>query len=513
MMTLGLVRSGLVVVVVGLLHFAASDVVAGGLFPTALRLERAALPRAPGGRIKVDELVSRDRSRHGRLLRSSVSAVSAGGGGGGVVDFSVGGSGDPFTVGLYFTRVKLGNPAKEFYVQIDTGSDILWVTCASCTGCPTSSGLGITLESFDPSKSSTSSAISCSDKRCGLSSQTSEAVCSQNSQCGYTFQYGDGSGTSGYYVSDTLYFGSVMTDESISNSSTSVVFGCSNSQSGDLTKPDRAVDGIFGFGQNGMSVISQLSSQGVAPKVFSHCLKGTDNGGGILVLGHIVEPGITYTPLVQSQPHYNLNLLSIAVNGKTLSIDSSVFSTSSNQGTIVDSGTTLAYLADKAYDPFVNAIIAAVPQSVRSLVVKGNQCFVTASSPDDAFPSVILNFEGSASMNIKPDDYLLQQGSLDGSIIYCIGWQKNEGSGITILGDLVLKDKIFVYDLEAQRIGWASYDCSLPVNVSSSSPTGRNEFVNTGQLNTNTAPSRPNLIQLGVLAFAVNLIVTGISRL
>ena len=76
---------------------------------------------------------------------------------------------------------------------------------------------------------------------------------------------------------------------------------CSNVQSGDLKKPDRAVDGIFGFGQHGPSVISQLSSLGATPKVFSHCLKGTDNGGGILVLGEIVEPGIVYSPLVQSQ--------------------------------------------------------------------------------------------------------------------------------------------------------------------------------------------------------------------
>lgn len=46
---------------------------------------------------------------------------------------------------LYFTRVRLGNPAKEFFVQIDTGSDILWVTCAPCQGCPTSSGLDVSL--------------------------------------------------------------------------------------------------------------------------------------------------------------------------------------------------------------------------------------------------------------------------------------------------------------------------------------------------------------------------------
>lgn len=63
---------------------------------------------------------------------------------------------------------------------------------------------------------------------------------------------------------------------------------------------DRAIDGIFGFGQHDLSVISQLYSLGVSPKVFSHCLKGSDSGG-ILVLGEIVEPGIVYTPFVPSQ--------------------------------------------------------------------------------------------------------------------------------------------------------------------------------------------------------------------
>lgn len=76
---------------------------------------------------------------------------------------------------------------------------------------------------------------------------------------------------------------------------------CSTSQTGDLTKSDRAVDGIFGFGQQDLSIISQLSSRGIAPKVFSHCLKGDDSGGGILVLGEIVEPNVVYTPLVPSQ--------------------------------------------------------------------------------------------------------------------------------------------------------------------------------------------------------------------
>lgn len=47
---------------------------------------------------------------------------------------------------------------------------------------------------------------------------------------------------------------------------------------------------------------------------------------------------------------------SISVNGQLLPIDSAVFATSGNRGTIVDSGTTLAYLVGEAYDPFVSAV-------------------------------------------------------------------------------------------------------------------------------------------------------------
>lgn len=458
-------------------------------FQLTMELERGVPVRAP-----VEALRARDLVRHRRILQSTAPSTA------GVIDFPVEGSANPFTVGLYFTRVKLGNPAKEFYVQIDTGSDILWVTCNPCNGCPTSSGLNIKLESFEPQQSSSSSTISCSDQRCTAAIQTGEASCSSDSSCSYSFQYGDGSGTSGYYVSDTLYFNTITANEQTLNSSAPVVFGCSNSQSGDLTKSDRAVDGIFGFGQHALSVISQLSSAGVAPKVFSHCLKGSDNGGGILVLGEIVEPGIVYTPLVQSQPHYNLNLESISVNGKPLSIDSSVFATSNTQGTIVDSGTTLAYLADQAYDTFVNAIIASASSTlVKSVVAKGNQCFVTSSSVDDAFPPVSLNFSGGAIMMLKPEDYLIQQGSIDNAIIWCIGWQKNDGQGITILGDLVLKDKIVVYDLANQRIGWTSYDCSQSVNVTTTS--GKNEYLNSNQLNNSSSSKfyKPQLLSFAVV--------------
>ncbi|CAM8959939.1 unnamed protein product [Rhodiola kirilowii] len=103
---------------------------AAALGGVALKLERAFPVDNNNGTVELSYLKSRDKVSHGRRL-DSVD---------GVVDFPVDGV-DPYLVGLYFTRVQLGTPPKEFYVQIDTGSDVLWVTCAGCTGCPRTSGL------------------------------------------------------------------------------------------------------------------------------------------------------------------------------------------------------------------------------------------------------------------------------------------------------------------------------------------------------------------------------------
>jgi len=51
-----------------------------------------------------------------------------------------------------------------------------------------------------------------------------------------------------------------------------------------------------------------------------------------------------------------LNLQSISVNGQLLPINPAVFATSNDRGTIVDCGTTLAYLVQEAYDPLVSAV-------------------------------------------------------------------------------------------------------------------------------------------------------------
>ncbi|XP_057779299.1 aspartic proteinase 36-like isoform X2 [Salvia miltiorrhiza] len=440
-------------------------------------------------KVELEIIKARDRARHARILQSFS---------GGIVDFQVVGTFDP----LYFTKVRLGTPPRDFNVQIDTGSDILWVACSSCTDCPQSSGLGIPLNFFDPAASSTVSSMSCSDNICASIVQSAAAECfGESNQCGYSFQYADQSGTAGFYVSDLLYFDSILGTSLVANSSAPIVFGCSTSLFGDLAKSTKALDGIFGFGRQDISVISQLSSYKIAPKVFSHCLKGDGNGGGIFVLGEILDPRIVYTPLVPSQPHYSLYLQSIAVNGELLPIDPTVFTTSVNQGTIVDSGTTLVYLVEGAYEPFIAAITAAVSTSASSIISNGNQCYLVSTSVAEIFPPVSFNFAGGTSMFLKPIDYLVHSGFFDGAAMWCVGFLKAPKQGTTILGDLVLKDKIFVYDLAHQRLGWADYDCSLSVNVSLT--PSKDEFMNAGQLSVSSSSSNITIFRVALLYILV----------
>ncbi|XP_057742024.1 aspartic proteinase 36-like isoform X1 [Arachis stenosperma] len=493
-------RCSLTAVVFVLATVVATVVDAGVLLP----LERA-VPTTGSRRVDVEYLRARDRARHARILRGS---GGGGYGGGGVVDFSVQGTSDLSSAGygLYFTKVKMGTPPKEFNVQIDTGSDILWVSCNTCSNCPQSSGLGIELNYFDTVGSSTAALVPCSDSICASEVQGAAAECSQANQCSYTFQYGDGSGTTGYYVSDAMYFDMILGQSSLANSSATVVFGCSNYLSGELTKSDKAVDGIIGFGPGPLSVVSQLSSRGITPKVFSHCLKGDGNGGGILVLGHILDPNIVYTPLLPSQPHYNVNLQGISVNGQPLSINADVFATSANRGTIVDSGTTLAYLIQEAYDPLVNAITTAVSQSTNPFISKGLQCYLLSTSISDIFPQVSLNFEGGASMVLKPEQYLMHNGVMDGQSLWCIGFEKVQ-EGVSILGDLVLKDKVIIYDLAHQQIGWANYDCSSPVNVSVA--TSKDEYINARQTSVSGVDIGilSKLLPVSVVALSVHIAI------
>ncbi|KAG8070676.1 hypothetical protein GUJ93_ZPchr0006g45138 [Zizania palustris] len=339
------------------------------------------------------------RRHHGRLLAA--------------VDLPLGGSGLATETGLYFTRIGIGTPAKGYYVQVDTGSDLLWVNCVSCVGCPHKSTLGIKLTMYDPSGSKSASPVTCDQEFCVATFLQS---CPNSSPCQYSITYGDGSSTAGFFVTDSLQYEQASGDGQTTLANASVTFGCGAKLGGDLGSSNLALDGILGFGQSNSSVLSQLAAAGKVRKMFAHCLD-TVNGGGIFAIGDVVQPKVKTTPLVPNMPHYNVNLKEIDVGGATLQLPTNTFDLGNSKGTIIDSGTTLAYFPEEVY----NAIKSAVFDKHQDISFRHSQdflCFQYSGSVDDGFPVITFHFEGGLSLSVSPHDYLFQNGVTNN--LYCL---------------------------------------------------------------------------------------------
>ncbi|XP_076890579.1 aspartic proteinase 36-like [Bidens hawaiensis] len=299
-----------------------------------------------------------DTNRHRRFLSA--------------VELPLGGDGSPTSVALYYTKIQLGSPPKDFYVQVDTGSDILWVNSVECENCPTKSGLGVPLSFFDPKESSSAKVVGCDDEFCKTTFDGSSDECKPGMLCAYSMKYGDGSATAGFFVNDNVTLAQVTGDRQTTSMSGNAIFGCAAKESGGLVNPEQALDGIIGFGQSNTSLLSQLASAKTVKKMFSHCLDG-NQGGGIFAIGEVVDPKIKTTPILEDHTHFNVALESIDVNGDVIKLASEF---SEKQPAIVDSGTTLTYLPEELYTPVMEKIIAAQPDNQPQTVEKVFKCYM-----------------------------------------------------------------------------------------------------------------------------------------
>ncbi|PKI66910.1 hypothetical protein CRG98_012673 [Punica granatum] len=380
-----------------------------------------------------------DSRRHGRLLSA--------------VDFHLGGNGNPSDTGLYYAKIGLGSPSKDYYVQVDTGSDILWVSCAGCDRCPTKSSLGIKLEAYDPKSSSTASTVKCDQEYCIYANNGELPGCKSDLLCQYNVVYGDGSSTTGYYVKDQMRLDRVTGNLQSSWTNASVIFGCANKQSGDLGSGEdsAALSGLMGFGQSNTSVLSQLASAGKVKKIFAHCLD-SKQGGGIFTIGEVVEPKVKTTALVPNQSHYNVVMKAIEVGGEAIQLGTGILGLFDDEKhAIIDSGTTL--------------ILAKQSGLKLHTVDEQFTCFEFSEDVDDGFPAVKFQFAGSLDLTAYPHDYLFPISDNK----WCFGWMsssmQSKGKDVILLGDLVLSNKLVVYDLVNQTVGWVDFNCSSSIKV------------------------------------------------
>ncbi|KAJ4954531.1 hypothetical protein NE237_011314 [Protea cynaroides] len=425
-----------------LILFEVSNISASGVFRVHHRFA--------GQDRSLSDVKAHDGHRHRRILFSNI-------------DLPLGGNSNPADIGIYYTKLDIGSPPKSYYVLVDTGSDILWVNCIDCTKCPTKSRFGLELNKYNPKASATGEVVSCDQDFCYLASEGPIPKCSDDMYCLYGVEYQDGSTTSGYYVRDIIQYSNDSGNQTTSSKGT-VVFGCGAVQT-EVGPSGGDFDGILGFGQSNTSMISQLASEGKVKRKFAHCLDGM-NGGGIFAIGDVVQPKVKTTPIVPDQSHYNVNMKGVEVGGVVLQVPKDVFETGPQQGTIIDSGTTLAYLPEIIYEQLIKEILSRHSDLTIQIVQNDFSCFEYSQSVDDGFPTVTFHFENSLMLVVYPHDYLFQTSETE----WCIGWQNsgkktNDIGNITIFGGLVLSNKLVLYDLENQVIGWTEYNCSSSIKL------------------------------------------------
>ncbi|XP_022933920.1 aspartic proteinase-like protein 2 isoform X2 [Cucurbita moschata] len=395
----------------------------------------------------LNELRSHDVRRHGRLLS--------------IVDLELGGNGQPAETGI-----GLGTPPNDYYVQVDTGSDVLWVNCMGCSNCPEKSDIDVELRLFDPKGSSTAKFITCDQSSCSaMYGGSTIRDCKPDMLCRYTIIYGDGSATTGDFVKDYIHLQQVVGNHQTTVTNGSIEFGCATKQSGELGTASEALDGIIGFGQANSSIISQLAASGKVKKIFAHCLDSV-SGGGIFAIGDVVEPTVKTTPVIPHQVHYNVVLNGVKVGETTLDLPVGLFETEYRREAIIDSGTTLAYLPGHIYHPLMQKILGAQPGLKLRTVDHQFTCFKYDENVDDGFPLVTLLFVESLTLIVYPHEYLFQIRD----DMWCVGWQNSgtqsrDGREVTLLGDLVLQNKLIYYNLENQTLGWIEYNCTSGIKL------------------------------------------------
>ncbi|KAJ4901581.1 Aspartic peptidase domain protein [Raphanus sativus] len=102
----------------------------------------------------------------------------------------------------------------------------------------------------------------------------SSVIMTPVSCCDHRCSWGVQSFPSGCYVQNNLELTRFSIGMKVAPQELLVVFGFSTSQMDDLVESDQAIDGIFGFRQQEISVNFWFTWQGISPRAFSHCLKG-----------------------------------------------------------------------------------------------------------------------------------------------------------------------------------------------------------------------------------------------
>lgn len=340
--------------------------------------------------------------------------------------------------GEYFSRIGVGTPAKQFYMVLDTGSDVNWLQCQPCTDCYQQ-----TDPVFTPSSSSSYTALTCESPQCG----SLEVSACRTGKCLYQVSYGDGSFTVGDFVTETVSFGD-------SGAVNNVALGCGHDNEGLFM----GSAGLLGLGGGPLSLTKQVKASS-----FSYCLVDRDSSKSSTLDFNSAAPGAesVFAPLVKNgkvDTFYYVGLTGMSVGGKTVSIPPSLFQMdeSGDGGIIVDSGTAITRLQTQAYNSLRDAFVKLTPDlKSTSGVALFDTCYDFSSLSSVQVPTVSFQFTGGRSLALPAKNYLIP---VDSAGTFCFAFAPTTSS-LSIIGNVQQQGTRVTFDLANSRVGFTPNKC------------------------------------------------------
>lgn len=356
---------------------------------------------------------------------------------------------------LYFVELYVGTPPQKILPVADTGSDLIWVNCNPCENC----------SSFNPNRSSSLSYVPCYSRECYTLSSTVSCIFRPKMACKYTYGYMDNSSTTGPYIHETI---TLVSLSGKTLKAKNVLMGCGLDNQG---QTDIGSAGVLGLGQGPNSFAIQTAS--LYGGKFSYCLGDYLDPATVkssLVFGDLVQESghsllrkpIQYTPFLQgASSFYYVGIEEIAINGEKLPISISVWEMDEfgNGGTIIDSGTSLTYLAEEAYETILEALNVAIkyPRATTLSPQQFDLCFNTSGVSELKLPEFSIVLEGGKTFSPPPENYILQIED----DVSCLGLRPITAPSPSIIGNLLQQNFFIQYNVQQSVLGFAPADCSV----------------------------------------------------
>ncbi|GAU12325.1 hypothetical protein TSUD_252760 [Trifolium subterraneum] len=365
--------------------------------------------------------------------------------------------------GEYFMDVFIGTPPKHYSLILDTGSDLNWIQCVPCIACFEQSG-----PYYDPKESSSFENITCNDPRCKLvSSPDPPKPCKdENQTCPYFYWYGDSSNTTGDFALETFTVNlTTPNGKSEQKHVENVMFGCGHWNRGLF----HGAAGLLGLGRGPLSFASQLQSY--YGHSFSYCLVDRNSNSSVsskLIFGEDKEllshPNLNFTSFVGGEENsvdtfYYVGIKSIMVDGEVLKIPEETWhlSEEGSGGTIIDSGTTLTYFAEPAYEIIKEAFMKKIKGYE---IVEGfpplKPCYNVSGIEKMELPDFGILFSDGAMWDFPVENYFIQ---IEPDVV-CLAILGTPKSALSIIGNYQQQNFHILYDMKKSRLGYAPMKCA-----------------------------------------------------